>query len=233
MILDIRNVTAGYSKKTVIEDVSLNINEGEIVGLIGHNGAGKSTLLSTIHGQIKPSSGNIYFREEKISGLRPEEIVKKGLSYIPQGHQVFKSLTVLDNLKMGCYFLRNKKEIYEKLEVSYKLFPILKEREKQKAGTMSGGQQQMLAVAMGLMTSPKLLLIDEPSIGLAPSFVQTVMDAICEINKTLGTSILIVEQNIDHLFRIANRVYGLRRGKIVAHDDSETFTQNYNLLEIM
>lgn len=217
VLLKVRNLNAYYGKAQALRNVSLHVNRGEIVSLIGANGAGKTTLLNSVSGCLHSKSGGIIFRGEEITHFLPEGIVPLGISHVPEGRQVFPSLTVLDNLLLGAY-LRfrkgNKKEIFRELEEIWEIFPILEERKKGYAGTLSGGEQQMLAISRALMAQPRLLLLDEPSMGLAPLMVKGIFKIIAELPRK-GTTILLVEQNARAAFEIADRGYLLETGSIV------------------
>lgn len=213
-MLKVDNLQVYYGGIHALKGVSLEINEGEIVSIIGSNGAGKSTLLNSISGFLKYKEGEITFKDTKL-GYNPNKIVKMGICHVPEGRLIFANLTVKDNLFMGAYLRKDKNAINEDLEKVYQLFPRLKEREKQIAGTLSGGEQQMLAMGRGLMTSPEIMLLDEPSLGLAPLLVQTVFDIIVDIRK-MGKTILLVEQNAYKALSIADRAYVLEQGKITA-----------------
>jgi branched-chain amino acid transport system ATP-binding protein len=211
-MLKVDNLQVFYGGIHALKGVSLEINEGEIVSIIGSNGAGKSTLLNSISGFLKYKEGEITFRDTKL-GYNPSKIVKMGICHVPEGRLIFANLTVKDNLFMGAYLRKDKKGITEDMEKVYQLFPRLKERDKQIAGTLSGGEQQMLAMGRGLMSSPDIMLLDEPSLGLAPLLVQTVFDIIVDIRK-MGKTILLVEQNAYKALSIADRAYVLEQGKI-------------------
>jgi branched-chain amino acid transport system ATP-binding protein len=213
-LLSLSNISVSYGDLTVLWDVSIKVDKGEIVALVGSNGAGKTTTLKTICGLILPNSGQIEFLGEKINGLPPFRIVEKGIAYVPEGRHVFPYMTVLENLEMGAYTRRAREKIKETLEWVHQLFPVLKERQSQLAGTLSGGEQQMLAIARGLMSRPQLLMLDEPSLGLAPMFVVKVFDMIKKINLE-GVSVLLVEQNVRYALHNAHRGYVLETGKIV------------------
>lgn len=207
-MLEIKKINTGYDKKQVVFDVTLNVQQGEIVSLIGPNGAGKSTILKAVCGLIPAWSGKLLFNEKILNGNEPPQNLKIGISFCPQGNRVFDGLTVQENLEIGGYILRKdkaKKRIQEILEI----FPVLKERLKQEAGSLSGGEQQMLAVARALIPEPKLLLLDEPSLGLAPNLVKELFDKFVELNNKLGITILIVEQKVREVLSISNRVYAL------------------------
>jgi len=205
------NVFRGYLQ--ILWNISLEVEEGEIVAIIGSNGAGKTTLLYTISGLIKPASGVIEFLGEQIHTLPPHEVKKRGISLVPEGRQIFERLTVLENLKMGAYTLKG--DIEDSLERIYNYFPILKERKNQLAGTLSGGEQQMLVIGRALMSNPKLLMLDEPSLGLAPTVVRDIFQIIKTLNEE-GVTILLVEQHVRQALNIADRGYLLGKGRIIA-----------------
>jgi branched-chain amino acid transport system ATP-binding protein len=213
-MLKVNDLQVYYGGIHALKGVSLEINEGEIVSIIGSNGAGKSTLLNSISGFLKYKEGEITFKGTKL-GYNPNKIVKMGICHVPEGRLIFANLTVKDNLMMGAYLRKDKNGINEDMEKVYQLFPRLKEREKQIAGTLSGGEQQMLAMGRGLMSSPEIMLLDEPSLGLAPLLVQTVFDIIVDIRK-MGKTILLVEQNAYKALSIADRAYVLEQGKITS-----------------
>ncbi len=221
-ILEIRNLKVLFGKSIAIQDVSLNVPEGGIVTLIGSNGAGKSTTLIAALGIVKKAQGTITFNGEDISSEPTQNIVQKGLVLVPEGRHLFPYLSVYKNLILGATQRRDKDGIQADLEYVYELFPILKDRAKQKAGTLSGGQQQMVAIARGMMASPKLLCLDEPSLGLAPAVIEDIGERIREINRTRGTSILLIEQNVHLAFGAASYCYALQVGEIVAEGDVET-----------
>ena len=224
-MLKINEIDVFYGNIHALKNVSLEINEGEIVTLIGANGAGKSTLLKTISGLLKPKNGEITFEDGSISGKVAQAIVKKGISHVPEGRRIFAGMTVEENLELGAYLRKDKQGIREDFEKIYKLFPRLLERKKQQAGTLSGGEQQMLAMGRALMARPRLLLLDEPSMGLAPLLVKTIFEIIREINKT-GTTILLVEQNANMALSIADRAYVIETGKIVAAGTAQELNQS-------
>jgi len=194
-VLSLNNVSVGYKGLLAVQDVSFKINDGEIVSLIGSNGAGKSTIVKTISGLLHPQKGEIVFQNDQIQQTPPHEIVKKGISMIPEGRRLFGRLSVLDNLLMGAYTTKSKKEIEKSLQTIFDLFPILKERQEQRSQTFSGGEQQQLAIARGLMSHPSLLVLDEPSLGLSPKLVSDIFRIVKEINAR-GVTILLVEQNV-------------------------------------
>ena len=213
-MLHISNINVYYGKSVALRDVTIEVQEKEIVSLLGANGAGKSTTLRTISGLLVPRIGEILFLGERISGLAPNKIVKRGISHCPEGRRIFPDLSVYENLvMMGAYLRSDKKEVSESLEGVYALFPKLKERRNQRGGTLSGGEQQMLAIGRALMSKPKLLLLDEPSLGLAPSAVQDLAKRIREIHE-LGVTVLLVEQNARMALGISDRAYILEVGKI-------------------
>ena len=212
-MLKIENLHVSYGPIRALKGISLEVKEGEIVTLIGSNGAGKSTTLSAITGLVKSQSGSITFRDENITNMSPYKIVQRGVSLSPEGREVFPALTVEDNLRLGAYTRKDKGAIDAAFNRVYELFPRLKERISQTAGTLSGGEQQMLAIGRALMSEPKLLLLDEPSMGLAPNLVLMIFDLIESINKQ-GTTILLIEQNANMALSIANRAYVLETGNI-------------------
>lgn len=224
-MLKIEDINVFYGNIHALKGVSLEINEGEIVTLIGANGAGKSTLLKTISGLLKPKNGSILFEGQSISGKVAQTIVKQGLSHVPEGRRVFANMSVEENLELGAYLRKDKQGIKEDFEKVYSLFPRLLERRKQLSGTLSGGEQQMLAMGRALMARPKLLLLDEPSMGLAPLLVKTIFKIIEEINKS-GTTILLVEQNANMALSIADRAYVIETGKIVLSGSSDELNQS-------
>jgi branched-chain amino acid transport system ATP-binding protein len=224
-MLKINDINVYYGNIHALKGVSLEINEGEIVTLIGANGAGKSTLLKTISGLLKPKNGEILFEGQPIGGKVAQAIVKKGLSHVPEGRRVFANMTVEENLELGAYLRKDKKGIKEDFEKVYNLFPRLLERRKQQSGTLSGGEQQMLAMGRALMARPRLLLLDEPSMGLAPLLVKTIFRIIQEINQS-GTTILLVEQNANMALSVAARAYVIETGKIVLQGTSEELNQS-------
>jgi branched-chain amino acid transport system ATP-binding protein len=218
-LLEVEGITCRYGRITAIDGISLTVNEGEIVTLIGANGAGKTTTLRAISGLIRPAVGTIRFRGAEISRLSPDMIVRRGIGHSPEGRRVFARMTVRENLELGAYTRNAKREIADDTERILTTFPRLRERLNQKAGTMSGGEQQMLAIGRALMSRPTLLLLDEPSLGLSPLLVQTIFGVIKEINAR-GTTILLIEQNARQALAIAARGYVLEVGKIVSSDTS-------------
>jgi branched-chain amino acid transport system ATP-binding protein len=228
-MLILKNVDIFYGKIHAIKRVSLHVNKGEIVTLIGGNGAGKTTLLRTLSGLIRSSSGDLVFNDLDISKQSPDAIVKKGISHVPEGRLVFKPLNVEDNLLLGSfnwYSLKNRSEVKNDIEMIYSIFPILKNRRKQLAGTLSGGEQQMLAIGRALMARPKLLLLDEPSMGLAPIVIKEIFRYIVELRNTYGLTVLLVEQNARSALRIANTGYVLETGRIILQGPAEDLLLN-------
>lgn len=213
-MLEIKNINVYFGVIHALKGISLTVNEGEIVTLIGANGAGKTTTLRTISGLKKPTDGSILLEGKDITGTSAQDRVMMGISQSPEGRRVFSAMTVLENLELGAYLRRDKKEIAKDLEKVYNHFPILADRKKQTAGTLSGGEQQMLAIGRAMMSRPRILLLDEPSMGLAPLFVQEIFNIIRDINKA-GTTILLVEQNASMALQIAHRAYVIETGSIV------------------
>jgi ABC-type branched-subunit amino acid transport system ATPase component len=211
-ILRVEAIVAGYGKMPILNEVTMVVAHGELVSVIGPNGAGKSTVFKTIVGFLRPTEGRVIFDGQEINGLRPDQVLRRGLAYVPQGRIVFPQMTVLENLEMGAYIQRSARAIREALDRVYSIFPILAERRQQKAGTMSGGEQQMLAIARALMTRPKLVLLDEPSLGLAPKFVSLIFDKLVEL-KRAGFTLMVVEQNAARALAVADRAYALELGK--------------------
>ena len=222
-MLRIKNLHTYYGRIQALDNVSLHVRAGEIVSLIGANGAGKTTILNTISGLIRRAQGEIFFENDRINGLSPEKVVGAGISQVPEGRQIFGPLSVLENLQLGAYLRFKKKEkgaIGKDLEMIFQLFPRLRERLTQIAGTLSGGEQQMLAIGRALMARPKLLLLDEPSMGLAPLLVRDIMNTISALRDT-GVTILMVEQNARASLRISDRGYVLETGRVVLQGSSE------------
>ena len=218
-ILSVRGIEVSYGTIKALHGIDLEVHKGEIVTLIGANGAGKTTTLRTISGLLKPRTGSVHFKDADITGTKPHVIVSRGISHVPEGRGIFANLTVHDNLELGGYLRKDKISAAE-YERVYSLFPVLKERIKQNAGTLSGGEQQMLAISRALMAKPSLLLLDEPSLGLAPQMVQTIFRVIREINAE-GTTILLVEQNAHMALVTAHRGYVMETGRITATDDTK------------
>jgi branched-chain amino acid transport system ATP-binding protein len=225
LLLEVKNLTVYYDAVLALDDVSFHIEEGEIVAIIGPNGAGKSTSLKAICGLVKPKAGEILFRGESINGKEPYQLVEKGICLVPEGRRVFPSMTVLENLEMGAFTRKDKKDIHKDIEKVFDLFPILKGRKGQRAGTLSSGEQQMLAIGRALMMRPKLLLLDEPSLGLSPNYVEILFEKIKEINKS-GTTILLVEQNARMALEYADRGYVFELGRIAFEDRAQNLLEN-------
>ena len=213
-MLEVKNLSVDYGMIQAVRNVDFTVNEGEIVSLIGANGAGKSTILKTLSGLIHPSEGEIVYLGENIASTSAKKIVEKGLVQVPEGRHVFPGLTVKENLELGAFLRKDKEEIQKDMEAVFERFPILKERKDQDAQTLSGGEQQMLAMGRALMSRPKLLLLDEPSMGLAPIFIREIFKIIQEIQKT-GTTVLLIEQNAKMALSISNRAYVLETGSVV------------------
>jgi branched-chain amino acid transport system ATP-binding protein len=223
-LLEVEDIRTFYGNIEALKGISLTVEEGEIITLIGSNGAGKSTTLRSISGLTPPRSGSIRFDGTEISSMAAQDIVRTGIAQSPEGRHCFSRMTVRENLELGAY-LRRDKEIRDDLERVYEFFPRLKERERQKAGTMSGGEQQMLAIGRALMARPKLMLLDEPSMGIAPILVERIYERIAEINEQ-GTTILLVEQNANFALGVSNRAYVLEVGAITLSDDSDRLREN-------
>ena len=225
-MLQVTDLEVRYGAIRALQGVSLHVEEGTIVTLIGANGAGKTTLLRTISGLVKAQRGTIRFQGEPITGLPAHQIVARGLAHAPEGRMVFSNLSVLENLRMGAFLRRDKDGIARDLDYCFGIFPRLKERLKQTAGTLSGGEQQMLAISRALMSKPKCLMLDEPSLGIAPILVQTIFERIVEINRQLGLTILLVEQNAHLALEISHSGYVLETGKILLHDKADALRGN-------
>ncbi|MFH1908072.1 MAG: ABC transporter ATP-binding protein [Chloroflexota bacterium] len=224
-MLEVENIHSYYGNIHALKGISLTVEEGEIVTLIGGNGAGKTTTLRSITGILKPRQGHVRLEGEELAPYKPHQIVYKGVAMVPEGRRIFARLSVSENLDMGAYSRNNKSEIKADLERVFELFPRLKERRSQVAGTLSGGEQQMLATGRALMAHPRLLLMDEPSMGLAPVLVESIFETIKEINKE-GTTILLVEQNALMALSVANRGYVMQTGEIVLHDTAANLQNN-------
>lgn len=224
-MLTIKDLQVYYGVINAVKGISFEVNQGEIIALIGANGAGKTTILHTITGLIQARSGSIEFNGTELTKTPAHKIVSLGMAHVPEGRRIFQQLTVYDNLKMGAYTRKDKKEIADTLEKVYERFPRLKERKTQIAGTLSGGEQQMLAMGRALMSHPSIILMDEPSMGLSPLYVSEIFDIIREINKS-GTTVLLVEQNAKKALSIADRAYVLETGKIVLSGDAHELMNN-------
>jgi branched-chain amino acid transport system ATP-binding protein len=229
-MLTLENVSVSYGAIEALCEVSMHIEKGEVVTLIGANGAGKTTTLRTITGLLEPAEGNVIYEGNQIGGVATHKLVSRGIAMSPEGRGVFANLTVLENLKMGAYIKNNKKEIQEDIQQAFTMFPRLKEREWQKAGTLSGGEQQMLAMGRALMSRPRLLLLDEPSLGLAPLVVHTIFEAIDNI-RAKGTTILLVEQNARAALLHSDRAYVLETGRIVMEGNSKELADDPRIKE--
>lgn len=229
VILNVEHLSAAYGGIRAIDDISFCVNRGEIVAMLGANGAGKSTLLKCLSGEHKRSAGEITFDGQPLPG-HCHQIVERGISIVPEGRQIFYKLTVLENLKIGCCQRNDKAEIEKDLEMVYKLFPRLEERKKQYGGLLSGGEQQMLAIARGLMARPKMLMLDEPSLGLAPIIVKQIMDTLKSIAEN-GTTILLVEQNAIKALGLCDRAYVMNVGRIVLSDTGDALLAHEDLLQ--
>ena len=230
-MLEIKNVSAGYGMIQILWDVSFRIKEKEIVSIIGPNGAGKTTLVKTIMGILPTKNGTIKFKDENIENLPPYEIVKKRISLIPEGRDIFPKLTVKENILLGAYTLKDKQQVKESKERIYQIFPVLKKKENVSAQTLSGGEQQMLVIGRSLMSNPELLILDEPSLGLAPIIVAKVLDTLRQINEE-GVAILLVEQNIRDSLNIADRGYVLEEGKIIIEGEGRELLSNDHIVEV-
>lgn len=213
-LLEVKDLSVSYGDIQVLWDVSLDVEEGTIVTLVGANGAGKSTLLKTISGLLHAQKGEIIFSGKPLANLKPQQIVERGVTHVPEGRRLFANLTVMENLKLGAYIPRTRPLFSESLDRVFSLFPKLKEREDQKSGTLSGGEQQMLAIGRAIMAQPKLIMLDEPSLGLSPILVKTIFGIISTLNEQKAT-ILLVEQNINQSLKIAHQAYVLKNGRIV------------------
>jgi branched-chain amino acid transport system ATP-binding protein len=227
-MLSVSEISCSYNGVQAIEDMSLDVGVGEIVAIIGANGAGKSTLMKSIAGLIRPDRGSIKFCGEDITGTPANRMIFKGVSYVPEGRRLFANLSVRENLELGAFSERSRDVVEARLAEVFDLFPILKERERQLAQTMSGGEQQMCAIARGLMCGPKLLMLDELSLGLMPSLVEKVLDSVAEINRK-GVTILLVEQMVQEALEIANRGYVIQVGRVVQHGTSRSLLDSDEL----
>ena len=227
-MLELRDVDASYGDIKALRRISLSVREGEIVSIVGANAAGKSTLLRVISGLMKPSNGEISFRGERIDSMPAHGIVRKGIAHVPEGRRLFPYMSVLENLQLGAYAPECRKLFNESVKAVFEVLPILKERKGQLAGSLSGGEQQMLAIGRGLMARPRLLMLDEPSLGLAPLMVRRVFEVIDQI-RSQGTTILLVEQNVHHALKIASRGYVLENGSIVLEGSGNDLLENPHL----
>ncbi|MGC5324630.1 ABC transporter ATP-binding protein [Brevibacillus sp. SYSU BS000544] len=230
-MLTLTEVQASYGKIQALKGINLEVRQGEIVALLGSNGAGKSTTLKTISGLLRLNNGEIFFEGSKITGVPPHKIVESGLIHVPEGRRIFTGLTVIENLELGGFTIRkNKQFVQQGIEQAFALFPRLQERSKQIAGTLSGGEQQMLAICRGLMARPKLLMLDEPSMGLAPIIVNEIMTIIKEINRQ-GTTILLIEQNAKAALRLAHRGYVMETGRITIENTAEKLREDETIVK--
>ncbi|HZI31365.1 MAG TPA: ABC transporter ATP-binding protein [Candidatus Binatia bacterium] len=225
-MLEVKNLTVNYGAITALRGISLTVKQGDIVTLIGANGAGKTTTLKTISGLLRAQSGEILYQGQNISRLRAHQIVKLGVSHVPEGRMIFANLTVLENLQMGAFLRTDKAAVRSEMDYVFNIFPRLRERVKQVAGTLSGGEQQMLAIGRALMSKPKFLMLDEPSLGIAPLLVKTIFEKIVEINRQHGITILLVEQNANLALEMARYGYVLETGRMILHDASPVLRQN-------
>jgi branched-chain amino acid transport system ATP-binding protein len=225
-MLEIKNLEVSYGAISALHGISLSVPAGGIVTLIGSNGAGKTTTLKTVSGLLKPKAGEIFYDGKNIAGLPPHEIVKRGLSHVPEGRMVFANLSVRENLQMGAYLVRDRKVVRQELDFVFATFPRLQEREAQIAGTLSGGEQQMLAIGRALMARPKFLMLDEPSLGLAPLLVKTIFEKVVEVNRERGLTILLVEQNANRALEISSLGYVIETGNITLRGASAELRQN-------
>jgi branched-chain amino acid transport system ATP-binding protein len=225
-VLEIKKLVAHYGAIAALQGVSLEVSRGSIVTLIGANGAGKTTTLRTISGLIRPRSGEVIYDGRPITNLPAHQLVRIGLAHVPEGRMVFANLTVLENLQMGAYLVTDQGAIRREMDYVFEVFPRLKERLKQMAGTLSGGEQQMLAIGRALMSRPKLLMLDEPSLGIAPLLVQKIFEKIVEINRAHGITVLLVEQNANLALDISSYGYVLETGRVTLHDTSENLRKN-------
>lgn len=223
-LIDVINLSVSYGPIQALNNISITVNKGEIVALLGANGAGKTTLLHTISGLLKPTEGKIMYQGTNIAGMEAEKVVEKHLVHVPEHRQIFSTMTVLDNLYLGAYHHRKKtkmKNIEKDIEKIFNLFPILRDRKDQLGGTMSGGQQQMLAIARGVMSEPELLLLDEPTLGLAPLIARDVLELVRDLRADFGTTVLLIEQNVTASLKIADRGYVISNGTIVKSGNSK------------
>ncbi len=225
-MLEVKNLTVNYGAISALHGISLSVKKGDIVTLIGGNGAGKTTTLRTVSGLLKPKEGEVIYDGQDITKFPAHKIVAAGLSHVPEGRMIFANLTVLENLKMGAFLQRDKDVVAKELDYVFSIFPRLKERAKQIAGTLSGGEQQMLAIGRALMSKPKFLMLDEPSLGIAPILVKTIFEKIVEINRERGITILLVEQNANLALEISRYGYVLETGRIILQDDAAALRAN-------
>ena len=225
-MLEIKNLIVNYGVITALQGISLSVKAGSIVTLIGANGAGKTTTLRTVSGLLKARAGDVVYEGQTITNFAPHELVKRGIAHVPEGRMVFANLSVMENLRMGAYLMKDKSVISRELGYVFDVFPRLKEREKQLAGTLSGGEQQMLAIGRALMSKPKFLMLDEPSLGIAPLMVQKIFEKIVQINRDHGITVLLVEQNANLALEISSYGYVLDTGRIILHDSSSALRKD-------
>ena len=226
LMLKVRDLEAGYGRMPAIHGVSFDVEEGKIVAILGSNGAGKTTTLKTVTGVLKATAGSVEYKGENLIGVPSHLMVTKGISMVPEGRHLFPKLSILDNLMMGAFTIKDKAKIEQTLQTIYNIFPILKERSSQLAGTMSGGEQQMVAIGRALMSNPELLILDEPSLGIMPKLVDEIFEFIVKINKEMGVTIVIVEQNADKTLAFADYVYVINEGKTVLEGTSAELRTN-------
>ncbi len=224
-MLELKHVHTRYGKVDCLKGVTLFVKEGEIVAILGANGAGKTTILKTISGLVRPVSGDLLFRGKSLAAASPEEVVRLGISHVPEGRKIFQRLSVLENLELGAYIRRDKEAVRNDMDAIFEIFPLLKKRLKQRGGTLSGGEQQMLAIGRGLMSRPSVLLLDEPSLGLAPMLVSVIFKMIEKIHAQ-GKTILLVEQNARMALKVASRAYVLQTGQIVLQGSAREMEEN-------
>jgi branched-chain amino acid transport system ATP-binding protein len=230
-MLQVDSIDVAYGDVEVLHEVSLDIKVGELVAVIGANGAGKTTLLKTISGLLRPFNGSISFDGSVISNLNPDRIVSNGIVHVPEGRLLFPEMSIRENLEMGAYLEKDKEKISKRFASVYEMFPVLEERSSQMAGTLSGGEQQMLAVGRGLMAGPKLFMFDEPSLGLAPKLVQSIFEMVLHINKTMNVTVLLVEQNVRRSCEISDRAFVLENGKMVLRGTGQEMLNNVHVRE--
>jgi branched-chain amino acid transport system ATP-binding protein len=225
-MLQVEGIDVYYGDVQVLKNVSLDVKEKELVAVIGANGAGKTTLIRTISGLLKPRKGSIVFYDKRISDIHAHQVVAQGVVQVPEGRLLFPEMTVRENLEMGGYTVHSREALSQSLRSVYELFPVLRERENQAAGTMSGGEQQMIAVGRAMMSSPKMIMFDEPSLGLAPKLVQSIFDLVVRINKELGITVLLVEQNVQHSCQISDRAFVIENGEVVLQGPGPEMLEN-------
>jgi len=223
MLLEVKDLDVGYAKRVVVHGLSMAVEEGEIVAVIGHNGAGKTTTLKGIFGLLQPFRGEILYNGRDITGRAPADNVKDGITFLPQERFIFPELNVRENLDLGAYTVED--EVESRLETIYELFPVLKEREWQRSSTLSGGERRMLGLGMTLITRPRLLILDEPSLGLAPVLVKSLLETLRQIREVLGASVILVEQNVKQALEVAHRVYFVKMGRIILEESGENLLQ--------